>query len=402
MIERTRRGTEACARAGGPLLDHASTANVARDLDLLRQAVGDERLTFLGFSYGTQLGQVYANLFPDRVRALTLDAVLDPVEWTGEPGSAGAALPFSVRLGSAFGADRALDAFFAACAADARCVFREPRAFGGALRFKYDRLLDALRRRPLTSRDPQTGEELQTTYQDVVDLTLGLLYSAPLSPLLALVLEEVEVAVEARRAGGPARALPRRARELLQAPPRPTLQAPPQDEPYAGFEGFALVACADTLNPANPWVWPRAGRAADRATTSPSGLAWAFASLPCATWPGRDADRYAGPWNRATAGPVLLVGNRQGDPATPYDDARRVAARLPGARLLTLDSWGHTAQGGLSRCIDTAIDRYLIDLVLPAPGTVCRPDRAPFDLGEPAAQGELERRGERRRAPARG
>ena len=59
-----------------------STANVARDLDLLRQAVGDEQLTYLGFSYGTLLGAVYANLFPDRVRALTLDAVLDPVEWT--------------------------------------------------------------------------------------------------------------------------------------------------------------------------------------------------------------------------------------------------------------------------------------------------------------------------------
>ena len=78
MIERSRAGTELCARNGGPILSHMSTANVARDLDLLRQAVGDARLTYLGFSYGTAIGAVYANLFPDRVRALTLDAVHRP------------------------------------------------------------------------------------------------------------------------------------------------------------------------------------------------------------------------------------------------------------------------------------------------------------------------------------
>ena len=59
-----------------------ATANVARDLDLLRQAVGDAQLTYLGYSYGTHIGTVYANLFPSRVRALTLDAVIEPVEWT--------------------------------------------------------------------------------------------------------------------------------------------------------------------------------------------------------------------------------------------------------------------------------------------------------------------------------
>ncbi|HEX7537810.1 MAG TPA: alpha/beta fold hydrolase, partial [Dermatophilaceae bacterium] len=77
-----------CSRTGRPLSASMSTAEVARDMDVLRRAVGDRKLTFLGFSYGTYLGQVYANMFPDRVRAVTIDGVLDPVAWAGTPATA--------------------------------------------------------------------------------------------------------------------------------------------------------------------------------------------------------------------------------------------------------------------------------------------------------------------------
>ena len=73
---------DACDRRGGRIMDHMSTANVARDLDLLRQAVGDEQLTYVGYSYGSYLGVTYANLFPDKVRALIVDGVLDPIAWS--------------------------------------------------------------------------------------------------------------------------------------------------------------------------------------------------------------------------------------------------------------------------------------------------------------------------------
>ena len=108
-VQRTVRGTEVCARNGGPILAHMSTANVARDLDLLRQAVGDRQLTYLGYSYGTAIGSYYANLFPDNVRALTLDAVIDPVEWTTGRSPAEAQVPVEYRLGSFHGAAQALD-----------------------------------------------------------------------------------------------------------------------------------------------------------------------------------------------------------------------------------------------------------------------------------------------------
>ena len=100
---RDRYLDEACARRGGALIDHMSTANVARDMDRLRQAVGDAKLSYYGVSYGSMLGQTYANMFPDNFRALVIDGVLDPVAWT--TGAAGQRdLPFSTRLRSDQGA----------------------------------------------------------------------------------------------------------------------------------------------------------------------------------------------------------------------------------------------------------------------------------------------------------
>ncbi len=82
-IAASKKYGKACSTTGKPLSASMSTAQVARDMDVLRRAVGDKQLTYLGFSYGSYLGQVYANLFPDRVRALVMDGVLDPVRWAG-------------------------------------------------------------------------------------------------------------------------------------------------------------------------------------------------------------------------------------------------------------------------------------------------------------------------------
>jgi pimeloyl-ACP methyl ester carboxylesterase len=370
VIAATREGTERCAERGGALLEHVSTANVARDLDLLRRAVGDEQLTYVGYSYGTHLGEVYANLFPDHVRALTLDAVIDPREWVGTSDLDDPSQPLTTRMDNFEGAYDALESFLAECARDARCSFRE----GGAdLEVKYDRLAQRLRRAPVQLVDPDSGERFTVTYQDVVNLTLGLLYAAPLAPVLADALQDVWAATEARGQG----LRPRRARqaEVLREPPRrPGFQ---DEEPYAGLEWFPAVVCSETPNPRNPWVWPRFARAADRQAPY-FGSAWLYSVLPCATWPASDEDRYAGPWDRETA-PLLLIGNRGGDPATPYDDAQATARLLADARLLTLDSYGHGAFLGRSACIDRAVERYLVDLVLPAEGTVCEPNARPFD-----------------------
>src|SRR4030095_9997093 len=94
----------ACAVRGGPILDHMSTANVARDMDLLRRAVGDAKLTYAGYSYGSPLGAPYATLSPGRVRAVVVDGILDRVAWATGRGDQARTLPFSTRLKSAHGA----------------------------------------------------------------------------------------------------------------------------------------------------------------------------------------------------------------------------------------------------------------------------------------------------------
>jgi pimeloyl-ACP methyl ester carboxylesterase len=97
---------------------------------------------------------------------------------------------------------------------------------------------------------------------------------------------------------------------------------------------------------------------------------------PCATWPTRDQDRYTGPFTRRTSAPILVVGTRF-DPASPYQNALTVTRELPRSRLLTLDGWGHVAFGKRG-CIADHVDRYLVTVALPPPGTTCRPDQRPF------------------------
>src|SRR5262245_66327370 len=112
-----------CAQRGGNIGYHMSTGNVARDLDVLRQAVGDAKLTYAGVSYGTMIGQTYANMFPNNVRAIIIDGVLDPIAWTTGSGD-GSTVPFSTRLRSDQGERDTLNEFLRVCdAGGPRCAF---------------------------------------------------------------------------------------------------------------------------------------------------------------------------------------------------------------------------------------------------------------------------------------
>lgn len=106
----------------------------------------------------------------------------------------------------------------------------------------------------------------------------------------------------------------------------------------------------------------------------------------CAAWPTRSADRYTGPWNAATANPILLIGTRF-DPTTPLANAKLAERRLGNAVLLTHDGYGHVSQADPSTCVMQALGRYFTGLTTPARGTICPSDRGPFDpgFGQPAA-----------------
>jgi pimeloyl-ACP methyl ester carboxylesterase len=378
------RGTRLCESNAGPIISHMSTANVARDLDLLRRAAGDEKLTYLGFSYGTFLGATYANLFPGKVRAMTLDAVLDPVEWTTgeEPGDA-FTQPFTYRIGSFGGSQDALETFFEECAqagprrGPGRCAFAERGAGPNKLEAKYERILARLRQGPVEVTDG--GQTFNVRYQDALYITISLLYDAQASPSLGRFLEDLHKATGA--GGKRTRAAPEV--DVPDVPLRPAFERPEdrakQPPSYLGLEWLPGVGCLDASNPQTIASWSLYARVAD-ARVPGFGAPWTYFSTPCATWPAKDPNRYQGPWNKETANPLLLIGNSRGDPATPYDDARTTATRrLADARLLTLNSSGHTASyGGQSRCINAAVDRYLVEGKLPPKGKVCQPNFGPF------------------------
>jgi pimeloyl-ACP methyl ester carboxylesterase len=373
-LAKFRAYTARCGRVAGPVIDHVSTANFVRDLDLLRQAVGDPGFTFVGYSYGSHVGSTYAAMFPRRVRSVVIDGVLDPVLWSTGASGDGRLVPFSTRIKSAQGASETLGAFFRTCAAAGpdRCAFAEAGTGAGAtasqLARKFDRLTAALRRHPVDLVQ-EDGSTVTVTYAVFISATLGNLYdplSFPYEAQLAQALHELTT-----RPAVPARATAARA---LAA-------SAPADEPLFD-SGFEAVSCADTVNPRSQLAWPVAALLQDQRYKY-FGSPWTYASQACATWPGHDTDRYLGPYDKATAHPLLVVGTRY-DPATRYQNAQAVAARVPGARLLTLDGYGHTSILS-SACVNAYTADYLVTGALPARGTVCRPDRQPFDPAPAAA-----------------
>jgi pimeloyl-ACP methyl ester carboxylesterase len=338
-----------CAKRNGALLRHLSTGDSARDLDLLRLAVGSPQLNYLGVSYGTLLGATYANLFPAAVRALVLDGNVDPVAWS-QPGR----LDTSLRLHSDQATGKTATAFLNRCgrAGRARCAFSAGSA--RATRAKFAALVRRVRAHPQRFRG------------DVID-----------APALLSSFAAILYTTQAEPGGflgwtGFAQILQAIWQRANPKPP-PT---PPVQRRYAGPEQADAVACSDSPSPRRPGAYPGFARFSVR-RSGILGLTWVWGDFPCASWPARAADRYAGPWNRPTANPILVVGNT-GDPATAYRNSVRMARLLARGRLLTVAGFGHTELLNPSRCVARREVAYFLTGALPPTGTVCRQDTAPF------------------------
>jgi pimeloyl-ACP methyl ester carboxylesterase len=350
-----------CGERNAAVLPHLSTFTVAQDLDRLRQAVGDPRLTYWGVSYGTYLGATYANLFPDRIRAMVLDGVINPPSYTsfdhGDGAVFGPDTTSFLRVLSNQGSADTFGAFLAECAAagGARCAFAAPSA--AETRVKFDALLDRLRTRPAILSGP--AGTLTVTSSLVLDSVFQLLYQPPTWPLLAQALQDLN---EGDTVG------------FLTA--LDGFGGPPPTEYRNPVEARAASNCVDTDNPADPARYLAMARAAE-ARTPDFGTLWTYTSLPCAFWPAQDADRYRGPWDAPTSVPLLLL-SRRFDPATPHGGAVAASHTLANARLLTIDGWGHGYYlAGRSTCADEATAAYFVEGQLPAAGTIC-PEDAPL------------------------
>ncbi|WP_280233291.1 alpha/beta hydrolase [Nocardia cyriacigeorgica] len=335
-----------CAQQAGPILDHVSTADTARDLELLRRAVGDEKLSYHGISYGTQVGAVYANMFPSRVRAMAFDGSMDFVGNANGHGTQGTTVPLDARQNVAAGIAATFDAFLRQCSeAGPRCAFS-----AGDPRVKWTVLAERARLAPIRF-DGQAW-----TYSAIIGAAASLSQSSNY-PALALLLQQ-----------------------LFDAGTTiPGVLPVARDRSYSGnrTEAYHAIQCSDSAVPTDPGMYSRAAVSEDQRVPYFGRIA-VFSSMTCAFWPNHDVDRYTGPWNRRTAAPILVLNTRF-DPATPMAGAYAGAAQLADAQVVVIEGAGHSSMYVPSSCAEQVKRDYLFTGQLPPKNTGCAIDRSPFD-----------------------
>jgi pimeloyl-ACP methyl ester carboxylesterase len=334
LIQADKDFAAGCMQRSARVLPFVDTPSAAKDMDLIRQAVGDAKLTYLGFSYGTFLGQTYAHLFPSHVRALALDGVVDPALSAND-----------LLLAQLIGFQRNLDAFLADC--NSRKTSSRACMYGvsGDPVTKLKALMTRVDTNPIP-----VGDRALTRSLAVTGVLLGL-YNQSFWPTLDVALTATD------RSDGSI--LLRLADIYLARNSDGTYD----NETDANF----AVNCLDRPVPTDVATYDKLGPVFAQASPL-FGPSFQYSNLGCAYWPVKPTG-HAGPLTADGAPPILLVGGTD-DPATPYAWAQSVNRQLAGSVLLTRNGNGHTSYDA-SACAHAAIDDYLINLTLPAPGTIC-------------------------------
>ncbi|GAA4459039.1 alpha/beta hydrolase [Phytohabitans houttuyneae] len=329
VVAINKRVGDGCGAKYGDRLTLFSTEQAARDMDAVRAAVGDEKLTYLGYSYGTLLGATYAQLFPNKIRALVLDGAVDP----GQDIVAGSE-------SQAKGFERAFTNFSNWCAqTSGRCPIG-PDARGA--------VTDALEKARVSPVRGSDGREA----------TAGWVFYAVISSLYTEQgWQELATAIDDLQGGDPAAVF-----ELADE-----YATRDGNGHYSNlFDANLAVNCADsTVKPTLAQI--RSYQSQWRAKYPLFGAPLAVGMLPCAYWPG-ERDPY--PTGEAKGAPPILVVGTTGDPATPYEQTAELAGMLGVGVVLTWEGEGHTAYPQ-TECVTQAVDRYLIDLEAPPAGKRC-------------------------------
>jgi pimeloyl-ACP methyl ester carboxylesterase len=327
-IAALRQFAAACEKNSANVLPHVGTVDVARDMDRLRQALGDSGLTYMGQSYGTLLGLTYASLFPTHIRAMVLDSVIDP------------ALSFDqITAGQADGFEDVLDAFFTWCTANASCPWRPEGNPTTALL--------ALLSTSATAPAPAGGGGNVAGPGQIYDALLNDLYSQSDWPQLGAAL-----AADAGGNGAPV---------VNQSNHYNTGGSSNADD------AATAIDCLDHPVSHDLATYPAlASSLAQSAPVFGPLLTWGEAG--CAVWPVAPT-RTVGPVAAPGAPPILVVGTTN-DPATPYAWAVSVAKELDRGVLLTHDGDDHVAYF-YSACVRADVQAYLVSGQTPPPGTIC-------------------------------
>jgi pimeloyl-ACP methyl ester carboxylesterase len=336
QAEAGRRFAEGCASHGGVLLPFMGTDNVVRDLERIRQALGVEQFSFWGPSYGTSIAVQYVEQYPTHVRAFSIEDVLA----TALDG------PTLFREVAA-GYEQAFNAFLADCAADRRCAFHSNGDSGVA----FDALMARLEREPLVS----TTDPRPVTQSDLLAVVDAAIWRLASWPELAEALAAADT--------GDADVLRRVVDNVRGRRPDGTYDSVAVNSLYA----FSAVHCLDNSFPRSREAFE--SLAAEVMALAPrTGGVYLNVGAACVFWPAPHRPMLAAPTGRG-APPLLVVGGTL-DNQTAYVWAERLARQLESAVLLTREGAGHTSYFH-SRCVVEAVDAYLLELRLPAPGTTC-------------------------------
>ena len=332
-----QRFADGCLNRMGPeFLAGVGTATAVRDMDVVREALGESQINYLGFSYGTQLGAVYAARYPDRVRTMVLDGAVDP-----------GLAPIDESLTQSAGFQRAFDRYAADCAKSAGCPLgTDPGQFVA----RFHQLVDPLVAGPAATTDPRG-----LSYQDAITGTVSALYSPRFWPYLTSGLLGLQ------RGTDPGDLL------LLAD----DYQRRDRDGHYSNQQdAFTAIRCVDADFPTDPHAWAEADRRSREAAPFLSyGQFTGFAPRDvCALWPV-PATSVVGDATSPGPGKVVVVSTT-GDPATPYEEGVELARQMD-ARLITFTGSQHTVVFNGDACVDTAVVEFLLNATPPAPGLRC-------------------------------
>jgi pimeloyl-ACP methyl ester carboxylesterase len=335
LVNSARNYADACAKRNEATLPYLSTDAVARDLDAIRSAVGAEQLTYLGFSYGTLIGSIYADLFPDRIRAMALDGAIDP------------ALDLKqFRFGQAKAFEGALKSFLDDCAARPACVFHE----NGKTVQAFNALMASIDAKPLRALRLNDSRRIGPgiAWFSVV----AALYSKESWPTLAASLALAKVGDGS----------------LMLLIADPYRGRKPNGSYSNEQDAYTANTCLDFQAPTDVDIYTAWAKQLEAAAPHFAQLL-AYNDLPCAFWPV-PAERSPKAVSATGAPPIVVVGST-GDPATPYSWAVALSNELDSGVLITRKGEGHTGYAA-SSCVQRAIDAYLIDLTVPHKGLTCK------------------------------
>ena len=336
LMRAASRIPRGCLLRSPKIARHVGTANTVRDVDILREALGDAKLNWFGFSYGTYIGTLYAEEFPNRVGRMVLDGPMDP-----------SLDIMQISQDQSRGFQTAMTRFAQDCIEHENCPWR---GSAKAVITGINRLLVRLDRRPMHS--DQGPPLLQSQALSAMFYSM---YSPDLWPLLRYALKGTSI-------GDPAAMTS--LFEFANDKTGPTTYGSNM------ASAFPAISCWDAPPPpgedglrAAAAEWSRSAPVPDMAR------AMAWGNAPCSFWFGH-AERAPAPAQSTTTAPILIVGTTY-DPATPYPWAQALSSQLGTSALLTYVGDGHTAYGRDSSCIDDTVNAYLLDGTLPAEGATC-------------------------------